>query len=197
MNYSQTTEKIIANIGKGEIKPSLLLHSCCAPCSSYVLQYLAPYFDITVLYYNPNIYPQDEYLKRKAEQLRLIEELGGIKFADSDYESEKFYCAANGLENEREGGRRCGECFKLRLKKTAEEAERGGFSYFGTTLTVSPHKNAEAINAIGEKLEKEFAPAFLYSDFKKKDGYKQSVKLSEKYGLYRQNYCGCEYSLKK
>lgn len=197
MNYSQKTDKIIEDLITNADKASLLLHSCCAPCSSYVLEYLKTHFDITLLYYNPNIYPKEEYIKRKDEQIRLIKLLKGIKYIDSDYESEKFYSAINGLEKCKEGGARCSVCFELRLEKTAQLAKEGGFAFFGTTLTVSPHKDAVEINRLGSKLSQKYGVKFLYSDFKKKDGYKKSILLSEKFNLYRQNYCGCEFSLKR
>lgn len=193
-NYSKETEAIIENL---ETVPSLLLHSCCAPCSSYVLSYLSEYFKITVLYYNPNIYPEKEYLTRLEEQKRLISQMKTkypVTLLETDYDTDKFFNIAKGLENVPEGGERCLKCFELRLRKTAEEAKAKGFDYFTTTLTISPLKNAEALNIIGEKVSEEFGVKWLPSDFKKKDGYKKSVQLSEEFGLYRQNYCGCVYS---
>lgn len=169
---------------------TLLLHCCCAPCSSACLERLQDYFKITVLFYNPNI-EDGEYEKRKQELIKLLEKTGWAGFIDCDRETEKFYVRIKGLEHEREGGKRCIECFSLRLEKTAQIAEEKNFDYFATTLTVSPLKNADVINAIGEKLGGE---KWLYSDFKKQNGYLQSIKLSEKFGLYRQNYCGCVYS---
>ena len=155
--------------------------------------FLAPYFDIVVLYYNPNIEPIEEYEHRKSEQIRFIKELNDsrITFLDCDYENEKFKNKTIGLEKEKEGGARCGVCFKLRLEKTAQIAKQQHFDYFGTTLTVSPHKNSQIINSIGALLEKQFGVKYLYSDFKKKDGYKKSILLSKEYNLYRQDYCGC------
>lgn len=183
-------------------KRKILLHSCCAPCSTSVIERLSEYYKITVLYYNPNIYPEAEYLKRKAEQLRFIDALNfkypelKVQFLDCDYESEKFYEAAKGLEREPEGGARCPVCFKLRLEKTAILAKEKGFDLFGTTLTVSPHKDAELINLIGEGLQHKYDIKFLKANFKKGDGYKRSIELSRQLDLYRQNYCGCEFALK-
>ncbi len=170
----------------------LLLHCCCAPCSSACLERLKDYFDVTVLFYNPNI-ESAEYLRRKEELKRLIETTGWAAFMDCDFESEKFYAAAKGLEDEKEGGGRCAACFKLRLEKTARLAEENGFGLFATTLTISPLKNAALINAIGESLESENC-LWLHSDFKKRGGYLRSCELSKEYNLYRQNYCGCVFS---
>lgn len=184
------------------MKKKILLQSCCAPCSTAVIERLVSDYEITILYYNPNIYPEEEYLKRKAEELKYIEIFNNknpenqIKFLDSDYESEKFYEKTKGFENEREGGARCAICFRLRLEKTASIAKEEGFDVFGTTLTVSPHKNAELINAIGLELQKEYDVEFLVSNFKKQNGYKRSVELAKENDLYRQNYCGCEFALK-
>lgn len=182
-------------------KRKILLHSCCGPCSTAVIEKLSDFYDITVLYYNPNIYPEEEYQKRKAEQLRFIATLNKkypeyyVNFLDHDYESEKFYAAVRGLEKEKEGGARCGVCFRLRLEETARLAKEKGFDLFGTTLTVSPHKNAELINQIGESLQNKYDIYFLKANFKKGDGYKRSIELSKELNLYRQNYCGCEFSL--
>lgn len=182
-------------------KKKLLLHSCCGPCSTAVIERLKDDYDITILYYNPNIYPEEEYLKRKSEQIRYIEILHEnrpeiqIKFLDCDYDSNSYYDAVKGLENEREGGARCAVCFKLRLQKTGILAKEGGFDIFGTTLTVSPHKNAELINNIGKNIENNLGISFLVSNFKKQNGYKLSVEISKENGLYRQNYCGCKYAL--
>lgn len=184
-------------------KQKLLLHSCCAPCSTAVIERLISDYDITILYYNPNIYPEQEYLKRKDEEIRYIKIFNeknpnsNVKMLDCDYESEKFYEAVKGLENEKEGGARCPVCFKLRLQKTAELAKQNGYDIFGTTLTVSPHKNAELINQIGESIENNLEIKFLQSNFKKQDGYKRSIELSKENNLYRQNYCGCEFALRK
>ncbi len=180
--------------------PLLFLHSCCAPCSSYVLKYLRQYFKITVFYYNPNISEQEEYRKRVEEQKKLIEiyndQLDGypIDIVEGDYEPQVFFDMARDYKDCPEGGERCFLCYELRLRKTAEKALAGGFDYFGTTLTISPLKNAAKLNEIGERLEKELGVKWLPSDFKKKEGYKQSIELSAEYGLYRQDYCGCVYS---
>lgn len=197
INYQKQLDKIIQ--GLGDIAPSLLLHTCCAPCSSYCIEYLSSYFNITVLYYNPNIYPESEYLHRKAEQIRLISEMKTkypVKFIDCDFESEKFYETAKGLENCREGGERCFKCYRLRLTKAAKIASENGFDWFTTSLTISPLKNAQKINEIGVELAEKYGVKFLPSDFKKKEGFKRSIELSKEYNLYRQNYCGCEYSQK-
>lgn len=198
INYQKQLDKIIQ--GLGEKAPSLLLHTCCAPCSSYCIEYLSNHFNITVLYYNPNIYPESEYIHRKSEQIRLIGEMNTkypVKFIDCDFESEKFYEAVNGMENCREGGERCFKCYRLRLTKAARVASQNGFDYFTTSLTISPLKNAGKINEIGEKLANEYGVKFLPSDFKKKEGFKRSIELSKEYNLYRQNYCGCVYSQKR
>lgn len=187
-------EEIINNL---EGTKKLLLHSCCGPCSSYVIKTLTPYFDITILYYNPNIEPKEEYLKRKEEQIRFVKEFSNINnlsFMDCDYENERFKELAKGLEHEREGGARCVKCYYERLNKTALVAKEMGFDYFCTTLTVSPYKNSTKINEIGALLEEKYGIKYLYSDFKKKDGYKESIKLAKEYELYRQDYCGCNYS---
>lgn len=177
-------------------KPSMLLHSCCAPCSSAVLERLVPEYRVSVLYYNPNIYPQSEYLRRKAEQIRLIGELYAdrVNIIDCEYQPGEFEAAAKGLEGCPEGGERCEACFRLRMEKTAQMAAEGGYSLFCTTLTVSPHKNAALINRVGRELSEKYGVAYLESDFKKKDGYLRSLQLSKQYGLYRQNYCGCRFS---
>lgn len=191
MNYQKELEKLIESL---EHKPTLLLHSCCAPCSSYVLEYLEPYFKITVLYYNPNIEPLDEYLKRKNEQINFIKKVHpDINIYDVDYDNNKYHDVVLGLEHEKEGGCRCYKCYKLRMEKCASIASNE-FEYFGTTLTVSPHKNATYVNEIGKELEKKYNSKFLMSDFKKNEGYKRSILLSKEYNLYRQDYCGCIYS---
>lgn len=172
----------------------LLLHCCCAPCSTACLERLKDYFEIYALFYNPNL-GDEEYERRKAELVKLIQTTGWAKIIDCDRESERFAEAAKGLENQPEGGARCVKCFELRIGKTAETADEYGFDFFGTTLTVSPLKNAELINAIGERCAKK--AKWLYSDFKKADGYLESVKLSKQYGLYRQNFCGCEFSRRR
>lgn len=185
-------EEIIASLNG---MPKLLLHSCCGPCSTAVLSLLAPYFNITVLYYNPNIEPFAEYEKRKKEQIRFIQEFNhkNISFRDCDYDNETFRLAVVGLENEPEGGARCPVCFRLRMEYVANIAKNEGYDYFGTTLTVSPHKNSKQINEIGALLEEKYGVKYLYSDFKKKDGYKKSIEISRKYNLYRQDTCGCEF----
>lgn len=177
--------------------PSLLLHSCCAPCSSYTIEYLSDYFKISVLYYNPNISPREEYEKRKAEQIRLIESMpvkNDVNFADCDYDCNEFFKIAKGYEDCREGGERCFRCYEQRLRRTAQEAQKGGYDYFCTTLSISPLKNAQKINEIGERLSEEYGVLWLPSDFKKREGYKRSIELSKEYNLYRQNFCGCVYS---
>lgn len=196
-NYSVELEKILNNLDK---TPTLLLHSCCAPCSSYVLNYLTKYFKITVLYYNPNISPIEEYEKRKQEQIRLINEMDSINpidIMDCDYDNDKFEELIKGLEEEKEGGPRCFKCYRLRLEKTAMLAKQNNFDYFGTTLTVSPYKNSQKLNEIGSELEQIYKIPYLYSDFKKKEGYKKSIEFSRTYNLYRQDYCGCIYSKKE
>lgn len=196
-NYSAELENIINNLTD---TPTLLLHSCCAPCSSYVLSYLADYFKITVLYYNPNISPIEEYEKRKQEQIRLINEMkfkNPVKFLDCDYDNDKFEMLAKGLEDVKEGGARCYKCYNLRLEKTAILAKENNFDFFGTTLTVSPYKNSQKLNEIGQLLEEKYNISYLYSDFKKKEGYKKSIEFSKQYNLYRQDYCGCVYSKPK
>ncbi len=192
MNYQNELDNLIKGL---DYKPNLLLHSCCGPCSTEVLSYLVPYFNITVLYYNPNIEPYEEYLKRKSEQIRFINEFkhDNIKFLDCDYENEVFHENIKGLENEREGKARCPVCFRVRLDYTARKAKELNFEYFGTTLTVSPHKNSKQINILGGIIGDKYNVKYLFSDFKKKDGYKKSVELAKKYNLYRQDYCGCLY----
>ena len=198
-NYQKELEKIIDQIQKEGRVPSLLLHSCCAPCSSYVLSYLSEYFRITVLYYNPNITSEEEFIKRANEQERLIRELPAkypITFQKAVYEPQAFLEAVRGLENEPEGGRRCEVCFRMRLSYAGQVASEQGFDYFATTLTLSPLKNAPLLNTIGEQVASEVSVPYLVSDFKKKGGYLCSIRLSEEYGLYRQDYCGCVYSLR-
>lgn len=181
----------------GEKRPSLLLHSCCAVCSSYVIACLRPHFNLTVLYYNPNIEPLEEYEKRKNEQLRLLKEYSNVKIMDIDYENESFKKIAEGLENEPEGGARCSKCIRLRLSRTAELAHNNNFSYFCSTLSVSPHKNAALINSLGRELQEEKKVKWLFSDFKKRDGFLKSNIESKRLGLYRQEYCGCIFSKQK
>lgn len=196
-NYQIILNKELEKIEKSEKKPSLLLHACCAPCSSYVLEYLNSFFDITVFFYNPNISPEAEFTKRAEELKRLIRELPmdrDVLFAQGEYEPERFSEIARGLESLPEGGERCFKCYELRLRKAAEYAKNNNFDYFTTTLSISPHKNAEKLNEIGGELAEEFGINYLFSDFKKRNGYKRSCELSAVYGLYRQNYCGCIYS---
>lgn len=200
INYQLELDKIINKIEGENTTKSLLLASCCAPCSSYVLAYLNKYFNITIFYYNPNITNKEEYLKRKQEQIRLISELPAINkinILDADYNPEKFFEISKGLENCREGGERCFKCYKLRLEATAKAAKENSFNYFCTTLTISPLKNAQKINEMGQMLGDEYQISFLPSDFKKKEGFKKSIELSSQYNLYRQNYCGCIYSKPK
>ena len=178
--------------GLGQKTPRLLLHSCCGPCSSYVLEYLSQYFSVTLFFYNPNIHPKEEYQKRLLTQKKLLSRAvykNPVDFLEGEYDPDRFFEAAKGLEHCREGGERCTKCFELRLSKTAEQAKLGGFDFFATTLTVSPHKNALLINNIGKCFE-----GYLASDFKKKEGYKRSIILSKQYDLYRQSYCGCIFS---
>lgn len=197
LNYQKILDKKLEELLASNEVPSLLLHSCCAPCSSYVLEYLSKFFNITVFYYNPNIHPELEYRKRVEEQKEFIEKLPvkrKINFIEGKYLPEEFFDIAKGLEEEREGGIRCFKCYELRLKEAAKKAKELNFDYFTTVLSISPHKNAEKINEIGEKISQEFGVKFLNSDFKKKNGYKRSIELSKDYNLYRQDYCGCVYS---
>ncbi|MBU5488344.1 epoxyqueuosine reductase QueH [Clostridium sp. MSJ-8] len=197
INYQKELDKILDGIQKSGETKTLLLHSCCAPCSSYVLEYLSKYFKITIFYYNPNIYPQEEFYKRVEEQKRLIAELptdNKINFIEGKFDSERFYDIAKGLEKEKEGGERCFKCYELRLRETALLAKKKGFDYFTTTLSISPYKNAKKLNEIGINLSQEYNIQYLFSDFKKKNGYKRSIELSKQYNLYRQDYCGCVFS---
>ena len=189
-SYEKYTD-LINSLG-GE-KPTLLLHACCAPCSSAVLEQLKKYFDITILYYNPNTFPENEFEKRYDE----FNKLDGFKMIKVDYYHDEFLNEIKGYEEEKEGGARCYICYKLRIKKTATLAKELGFDYFSTTLSISPHKNSKWINEIGINLEEEMNQKYLYSDFKKKEGYKRSIQISKDLGLYRQDYCGCEYSLRE
>lgn len=196
-NFSKEQERLIGRLPKEGPPPTLLLHACCAPCSSAVLERLSPYFAITLLYYNPNIAPFAEYQKREAELRRLVAEMdlpNPVSFLPCAYDSEAFEAMAQGLEDAPEGGARCIKCYRLRLREAARAAGEGGFDYFTTTLSISPLKNAPALNQIGEEVGEEFGVKHLPSDFKKKDGYKRSVELSHQFGLYRQDYCGCVYS---
>ena len=196
-NYQKELDKTIARLQSEGRVPTLLLHACCAPCSSYVLEYLSNYFEITVLYYNPNISPRTEYDTRAEELKRLIGEMEFIhpvKLLVGEYEPDKFYAMAKGMEDLPEGGERCFKCYEQRLRYTAQMANEGGFDYFTTTLSISPLKNATKLNEIGQELAAEFGVEYLLSDFKKKNGYKRSVELSAEHGLYRQDYCGCVFS---
>ena len=196
-NYQIIIDKTLKDITSEGLTPSLLLHACCAPCSSYVLEYLNEYFDITVFFYNPNITERAEYEKRSEEIRRLISELpqkNRVKLLYGKYDTESFFDLSKGLEDIPEGGERCFKCYWLRLTETAEAAKSGGFDYFTTTLSISPHKNAQVLNSIGAELAEKYGVSYLFSDFKKKNGYKRSCELSEIYGLYRQNYCGCVFS---
>ena len=199
MNYQKELDKLLAQLEKEERVASLLLHSCCAPCSSYVLEYLGQYFNITVFYYNPNIFPESEYTKRILEQQTLIGQMRvkyPVSFIAGSYDKDRFYEMAKGLEHVKEGGERCLKCYELRLRESAWIAKSGGFDYFTTTLSISPMKNAARLNEIGLRLQEEYGVNYLISDFKKKNGYKRSIELSKEYGLYRQDYCGCEFSVR-
>ncbi len=199
INYSKETEKIIEYNKKNNIKPTLLLHCCCAPCSSYCLEYLCEHFKITVFYYNPNIHPADEYTQRVNEVKRLINEMGlqnEVDFIEGENNPDEFYSAVEGMQDIPEGGQRCFLCYELRLRETAKKAKEMNFDYFTTTLSISPLKNSQKLNEIGEKLSEEYGVKHLPSDLKKKNGYKRSIELSKQYNLYRQNYCGCVYSLR-
>ena len=197
MNYNKLMEEEINKIIESNIKPKILLHSCCAPCSTHCIKTLTPYFDITVLYYNPNIEPYEEYLKRKEEEIRFINEFphtNKIDIMDCDYDNDLFLEMSKGLEMEPERGARCIKCYYLRMNKTAIEAKNNNYDYFATTLTLSPLKDAKKLNEIGEKLQEKHNVKYLYSNFKKKEGYKDSIEMSKEYNLYRQDYCGCIYS---
>ncbi len=196
-NYSILLDREIESIKASGERKSLLLQACCAPCSSYTLEYLAEVFDITLFFYNPNISPESEYDFRAAELSRFIKEhplCGDVKLDICKYDSAPFFEMARGHESDREGGDRCKKCYRLRLSETARAARDGGYDYFCTTLSISPYKNAEALNKIGCELSREYGVKYLYSDFKKKGGYARSIALSREYNLYRQNYCGCSFS---
>lgn len=194
-NYQKQLDEVTSGLaGK---KPTLLLHSCCGPCSSYVLEYLTRYFDVTLLFYGPNIQPREEYLKRLEYQKKLLAEMPcaqGVSLLECEYDGESFTRSVRGLEGEPEGGKRCTECFRLRISETARLAYENGFDYFCTTLSVSPHKDAARINDIGRELSEKYGVKWLPNDFKKRGGYQRSIELSRQYGLYRQDYCGCFYS---
>lgn len=198
INYQKQMETTISQIlRENKDKPRIFLHSCCAPCSSSVLQTLLPFFDITIHFYNPNISPAEEYYKRLEEQKRLLREMElekAVSLFEDRYDPQAFFSAAEGLEQEPEGGARCTRCFELRLNRAAQQAAKLSMDYFTTTLTVSPHKNASLLNEIGMRFAEQYQIPFLCSDFKKKEGYKKSILLSAQYNLYRQNYCGCIFS---
>lgn len=197
INYQKKLDALISDLQKSGKIPKLLLHSCCAPCSSYVLEYLSQYFKITVFYYNPNIYPEEEYFRRVEEQKRLINSMPAknkIDFIERDYDPQEFYDCVKGLEHIPEGGERCFACYRLRLERAAELAKELGADYFTTTLSISPYKNAAKLNEISEELGELYSVSALPADFKKKEGYKRSCQLSAEYGLYRQDYCGCVFS---
>ena len=207
-NYQKEMEQVIQKLQEEHSVPTLLLHSCCAPCSSYVLECLSKYFRITVLYYNPNIYPPEEYWKRVEEQKHFIRQFSDamqqetasafhpIDFVEGSFEQDRFYELVKGLEDVPEGGERCFLCYEMRLREAAEYARQHNMDYFTTTLSISPLKNAQKLNEIGEQLAEEYGVSYLCSDFKKRDGYKRSVELSKEYGMYRQDYCGCVFSRK-
>lgn len=200
VNYQKLCEEEIAKATTGGEVPSILLHSCCAPCSSYCIEFLSQFFFVTVFYYNPNIYPDSEYYHRVKEQQEFIKRFPvkhPVSFIDGDYDTNEFYRVARGLENEPERGARCSECFKLRLGRTAQVAAEKGFDYFTTTLTISPMKDAALLNHIGAEMGEKAGVKWLPSDFKKKNGYLRSCQISHEYGIYRQDYCGCIFSYKQ
>lgn len=195
VNYGRILDEKLAQLKASGEKPALLLHACCAPCSSHTLLFLCDYFRITLYFFNPNIAPESEYIYRKEELIRLVKELGlDVEIISEDYNPAPFYELAKGLEDLPERGERCRKCIGYRLRKTAETAKKLGCDYFTTTLTISPHKDCEFINQYGGQLGEELGIAYLFSDFKKHDGYKHSIQLSKEYNLYRQDYCGCVYS---
>lgn len=197
INYQKKLEELISTLTG---TPTLLLHSCCAPCSSYCLEYLSQYFSITVLYYNPNISPKEEFQKRAEEQRRLISQLpvkNPVSLVVGEYDPGEFYTAVKGLEHIKEGGERCFKCYRLRLERAAKYAAEYGFDYFCSTLSISPLKNAQKLGEIGTELSEIYSVEYLPSDFKKRGGYLRSIELSKEYDLYRQNYCGCEFSKKE
>ena len=199
MNYQIELDKELLKLQERNVKPKLLLHVCCAPCSSYVLEYLNEYSDITVFYYNPNISSIDEYTKRYNEEQRFVKEYpfkNTINVINGKYDNDRFEEEIKGLENEKEGGSRCFKCYRLRLEESAKYAKDNGFDYFTITLTISPYKNSNKLNEIGKELESIYGVRYLLSDFKKKNGYKRSIELSHEYNLYRQDFCGCIYSQK-
>ncbi len=199
LNIASLTEGILKECRESGTR-TLLLHSCCAPCSSYCLEYLSPYFEITDMFYNPNIYPEEEYVKRERELERLIGNMpleNPVHFLPLPYDSDEFFKAVKGLEDFGEGSERCKACFKLRLERAAKYAAENGFDYFTTTLSISPYKNAQVLYDISKELSEKYGVKFLPSDFKKKNGYKRSIELSRDYELYRQDYCGCFFSQKE
>lgn len=196
-NYQLSLERTLSSLESLEERKTLLLHACCAPCSSYVLEYLTKYFDITLFFYNPNIYPEEEFRFREDELRRLLSEMplsSNVKLLSGRYEPSEFFDIAHGYEDLPEGDERCRRCYALRLEESARAAKDGGFDYFCTTLSISPYKNAEWLNSIGKEMSEKYGVGYLFSDFKKKNGYKRSVELSEQYSLYRQDYCGCVFS---
>ncbi len=200
MNYQKLLDEELNKIKKLDKRPKLLLHVCCGPCSSYVLEYLNEFFDITIFYYNPNISPKDEYDKRVLEVLRLLKEAPfgkNVKFVNWKYDVESFVNISKGLEDEKEGGKRCKKCYNLRLSETVKYAKDNNYDYFTTTLSISPYKDANSLNLIGKHLSEKYDVPYLFSDFKKKNGYKRSIELSYEYNLYRQDFCGCIYSKKE
>ncbi len=192
-DYQKQLDLLINGLCDGK-KPRLLIHSCCGPCSSYVLEYLSKHFEITLFYYNPNIFPAEEYEKRLQNQKKVLEKTDWATLMPSEYDHGEFLSSVKGLENEPEGGKRCAECFKIRLEKTAAKAKENGFDYFATTLSVSPHKNAALLGQLGEQIGEKYGVPHLPSDFKKREGYKRSIELSKELDLYRQDFCGCEFS---
>ena len=200
INYQKELDKLISSFEKEGSVPSLLLHSCCGPCSSYCIEYLSQYFNVTVFYYNPNIYPDEEYYHRVKEQQRFIEAFPTkhpVEFIEGDYDKDSFYEIAKGLEHEPEKGARCHKCYDLRLRRTAQVAKEKGFDFFTTTLTISPMKDSQVLNQIGIRISDEIGVKWLPSDFKKKEGYKRSTELSKEYDMYRQDYCGCVFSFRE
>ena len=196
-NYQLLLERTLCSLEGLEKKKTLLLHACCAPCSSYVLEYLSKYFDITLFFYNPNIYPEEEFRFREDELRRLIGEMplpDNVNIISGRYDPSEFFDIARGYEELPEGDERCHRCYALRLEESARAAKEGGFDYFCTTLSISPYKNAEWLNTIGKEMSEKYGVGYLFSDFKKKNGYKRSCQLSEQYSLYRQDYCGCVFS---
>ena len=194
INYDKLMQE---QIDKFDTKKTLLLHSCCGPCSTACIERLKQFFDVTIFYYNPNIYPKEEFEKRLYNEQKVINYFSDVKIVSPTYEEEIYLKTVKGLEGEKEGGKRCEECFKLRLRETALYAKLHGYDYFGTTLTVSSHKNEQHINQIGKEISEETKVDFLFSDFKKHDGYKRRIDLSKQIDLYRQNYCGSRFSIKK